>query len=71
MSVMSQCYSYILDCGISAQGHGKEAVDGINSIDRRYIYQLMYNVQQPRSNTFHSQILMHSSTQNNDFSLTK
>ena len=44
---MSQCYSVIIDCGISATGHGKEVVDGINTIDKWYIYQLMSNVKLP------------------------
>ena len=38
MSVMSQCYSVIIDQGISSPEHGKEVVDGINYIDKRYIY---------------------------------
>ena len=37
MSVMSQCYSIIIDCGISEPGHGKEVVDVLNVIDKRYI----------------------------------
>ena len=41
MSVMSQTYSIIIDCGISAHGHGKEVVYGLNAFDKRYIYQLM------------------------------
>ena len=41
MSVMSQTYSNIIDRGISAPGHGKEVVDGLNAVDKRYIYQLM------------------------------
>ena len=47
MSVMSKNYSIIIDCGISAPGHGKEAVDGINAVDKRHIYQLMSKVQLP------------------------
>ena len=34
MSVMSQCYSVIIDRGISAHGHGKEVVNGINAIKK-------------------------------------
>ena len=34
MSVMSQCYSIIIDRGISAPRHGKEVVDGINAVDK-------------------------------------
>ena len=51
-SVMSQCYSVIINHGISEPGNGKEVVDGINSIDMLYIYQLMSNVQLPVSKTF-------------------
>ena len=40
MSVLSQRHSIIFDRGISAPGHGKEVVDGINSIDKRCMYQL-------------------------------
>ena len=45
MSVILQCYSIIIDRGISAPGHGKEVVDGINYFDKRYIYQLMSTIQ--------------------------
>ena len=38
MSVMSQCYSVTIDLGISAPRHGEEVVDGLNAIDKHYIY---------------------------------
>ena len=38
MSVMSQCYSIIIDSGISVPGNGKEVGDEINAVDKRYIY---------------------------------
>ena len=38
MSVISQCYSIIIDQGISVPGNGKEVVDGLNAVDKRYIY---------------------------------
>ena len=44
MSVIPQCYSVIIDRGISEPEHGKEVIDGLNAIDKRYIYQLMSNV---------------------------
>ena len=47
MSVMSQTYSIIIDRGISATGNGKEVADGLNAVDKRYIYQLMSRVQLP------------------------
>ena len=68
---MSQCYSIIIDQGISAPGHGKEVVDGINAVDKRYIYQLMSTVQLPGSKRFDSQIKMHTGTQKDDVSLAE
>ena len=38
MSVMSQTYSIITYRGISAPGHGKEVVDGLNAVDKSYTY---------------------------------
>ena len=43
MSVMSQTYSIIIDWGISAPGHGKEVVDGLNAVDKRYIYRVLHH----------------------------
>ena len=37
MSVILQTYSIIIDRGISEPGNGKEVVDGLNSVDKRYI----------------------------------
>ena len=71
MSVMSQCYSIIIDWGISAPWHGKEVLDGLNSVDKRYIYQLITTVQLPGSNIFDSQIQIHTGTQKYDVTLFK
>ena len=60
-----------MDWGISAPGHGKEVVDGLNAVDKRYIYQFMSNVQLKGSKRFDPQILMHSYTPKNDVSLSK
>ena len=71
MSVMSQTYSIIIDRGIIAPGHGKEVVDGLHSVDKRYIYKLMSKVQLPESVIFDSQIKIHTGTENKDSSLAK
>ena len=47
MSVLSQHQSIIFDQGISATGHDKEVAEGLNSIGKRYMYQLMSTVQLP------------------------
>ena len=54
MSVMSQCYYIIIYRGISAPGHVKEVVNGLNAVDKCYIYQLISTFQLPGSNIFDS-----------------
>ena len=71
MSVMSQCYSIIIDRSISASGHGKEAVVGLNDVNKRYIYQLMSTVQLPGSNLFDPNMQIHTGNQKYDESLAK
>ena len=71
MSVMSQCYSIIIDRGIGAPGHGKEFVDGLNAVDKRKIYQLISTIKLPRSNIFDSQMQMHTAKKNNDVTSAK
>ena len=68
---MSQTYSMIIDRGISAPGHGKEVVDGLNAADKRYIYQLMSKVQLPGSIRFDSQIKIYTGTEKKDVSLAR
>ena len=68
---MSQCYSIIIGPGISATGHGKEVVDGLNAVDKRYIYQLMYTVQLPGSNRFDSQMKIYTGNQKDNVNLAK
>ena len=46
-------------------------VDGLNYIEKKYMYQLMSTVQLPGSRTFDSQILMYSCTPKNYVSLDK
>ena len=71
MSVMSQCYSIIIYRGISAPGHGKEGLDRLNDVDKRYIYQLMSTVQLTGSKIFDSPIQIHTGNQKDDVSLAK
>ena len=71
VSVLSQRHSIIFDLGISAPGHGKEVVDGLNTINKRYTYQLMSTVQLPGSKIFERQILMNYCTPKEGVSLDK
>ena len=69
MSVLSQCFSIKIVQGISAPGHYKEVADSINAIHKRFIYQLISNVQLKGLKIFNSQTPMNSCTPKKDASL--
>ena len=71
ISVMSHFYSIIIDRVISEPGHDKEVLDGLNAVDKRYIYQLIYNFQLPGSNIFDSQMQILTGNQKYHVSLAK
>ena len=71
MSFIYQCYSIIIDQGIIAPGHVKEVVDGLNAVDKRYIYQFTSTVQFNGWNIFDSQMQIHTGNQKYDVRLTK
>ena len=66
-----QCYSIIIDRVINVPGNGKEVVDGLNAVDKRYIYQLMSTAQLPVSNIFDPQMQIKTSNQKYDVILAK
>ena len=68
---MSQAFNIIIDCKISAPGHVGEVVDDINATYKRFIFNLLYTVQLPDSQSFYRQLEMHTSTKNGDVSLTQ
>ena len=68
---MSQFYSIINDLGVSSPGNGKEVVDVLNAVDKRYIYQLMSTVQLTVSIRFYSHMQMHIGTQEDNVILAK
>ena len=67
----SKCHSITIDRGISAPGYEKEVIDGLNVMDKRYMYKLISTVQLTVSKIFKIYILMHSCTPKNDVSLAK
>ena len=60
MSIMSQAFSVIINRSISAPGHGREVVDGLNSIEKRFLFQLMSTVQLSGGKRYDKQMFMHT-----------
>ena len=47
MSMLSQAVSVNIDCNISASLNGIEVLDGLNNINKRFLFQLMSTVKLP------------------------
>ena len=61
-SMLLQEYSIIIDHGISVLGHGREVVDDLNAIEKRFILQLMSTVQLPSGKRYHKQMVIYTGT---------
>ena len=61
MSMLSQAFSVIIDRGISATGHVRELVDGINAIGKLF-FQLISTVQLPGAKHYETKMVMHTGT---------
>ena len=70
MSMLSQSFSVIIDRGISAPGHVREVVDGLNAIDKRFLFQLISIVQLPGAQGYDTQMVMHTGTRTYDVSFS-
>ena len=68
--MLSQAYNIIIYHGISAPGHRREVVDGIDATYKIF-FQMMSIVQLPGTNIFDAKMTMHSYTPTTDVSLSQ
>ena len=66
---MSQAFYVVIGCFISELGHYREVLDGLNTIDKRFIFQLISTVQLMVAKNYDTQIVMHTGTFTYDVSL--
>ena len=70
-SMLSHAFNIIIEHGISASGHIREILYGMNDIDKSFISHLLDIVQLPGSQKFDTQMEMHKTTHNTDVSLAQ
>ena len=58
--MLSHSFYVIIYCGISAPGNGKQVVDGLNTIYKRFLIQLIPTVQMLGENNYYTQMVMHT-----------
>ena len=64
MSMLPQSYNIIICRGISAPGHGKELVDGLNNTGKSFIFHFIEIFYLTGSKYYYNQMDMHSNIQN-------
>ena len=69
--MLSQYFNIIIYHGISAPGHGREVLDGLNAIHKSFIFHLMANVQLPGSEQFDTKMSVQTEIQNTDIILVQ
>ena len=47
LSMLSMKYNIVIDRAVGAPGHGKDVVDGLNAVDKRYLKQCMFRLLHP------------------------
>ena len=62
MSAISMKYDVVIDCAIGAPGHGKDVVDGLNAVDKRYLKTAMFRIINPEENGSEKTMNSHSAT---------
>ena len=69
MSIFSQASYVITDRGISSPVHGREVVDGLNAIYKRFFFQLISTVQLTGAKRYDTHMVMQSITRTSNVSL--
>ena len=68
--MLSPDFYVIIGCDISATGHGREVVDGINFIEKRFLFKLISTVQIPGEKGYDTKMVIHTGIRTSDVSLS-
>ena len=70
-SIFSQAYYVIIDRGVSVIRHGRDVVYGLNTSEKRFLFQLMKTMKLPVEKWYDIQMVIHSVTSTSDVSLAR
>ena len=62
MPMLSQVFSVIIDHVISTLENYREFMDGLNTIDKRFLFELMLTVQLPGVKGYETQMVIYTGT---------
>ena len=67
--MLSKPYNIIINRGVSAPGNDQDVVGGLNTTNKKFIFELMANMQLPGSKGYDTHMTMHSATRKYNISL--
>ena len=71
MQILSHVFYVIIDRGIITPRHCREVLDGLNAIDKTFLFQLMSTMKLKGENIYDTQMVMHTGTRTSDVSLAR
>ena len=69
LSALSQTFDVTIDRAIGAPGHGKDVVDGLNAVDKKYLANMTAKTVTPEQDTSNKKMQAHACTEEQNTSL--
>ena len=69
--VTEQAFYVIIDRGISEPGHDREVIDGLNYIEKRFLFQLISTVKLSGAKSYDTKMVMHTGTRTSDVNFSR
>ena len=60
--MLSHAYQITIDHAVGAQGHGKDVVNGLNAVDKNYLFKIMPRIKIPEAEQGETFFATHSAT---------
>jgi len=64
-------FDIVIDCAVGAPGHGKDVVDGLNAVDKRFLRTAMMRILNPEEEFDSKCMLSHTANQSTFYSFAK
>ena len=71
ISILSQAFYGIIDCGITEPGHYIEVIDGLNAIYKMFLFQLMSTMKLLGKKCHDTHMVMHNGIHTSDVILAR
>jgi hypothetical protein len=71
LSMLALQFNVVIDRAVGAPGHGKDVVDGLNAVDKRFLRNAMFRILNPEETSTNNSMQSHSATSHATFSFAE